>query len=1000
MNSKEKSLNCEKIIGVDAQLLQIQINKPNNREITKDIAAAELEAKRFTFDGVYDDDSTQKSVYEETAYSLVQSVLEGYNGTIFAYGQTGCGKTFTMEGVRDKPELRGIIPKTFDQIFGAIENNTVARKQFLVRASYIEIYNEDVRDLMSDNPKARCEIKEDPERGVFIKGVTNTEVTTVQQLNILMNEGNKNRSVGATLMNADSSRSHSLFTVTIETAEPQIIQGREEMKIRQGKLNLVDLAGSERQSKTQAVGQRLKEATKINLSLSALGNVIEALVKVANGDKGRHIPYRDSKLTRLLQDSLGGNTKTVMIAAISPADYNYEETLSTLRYANRAKNIKNKPKINEDPKDAMLREYQDEIKRLKQLLEERGLGDLIAQAAAAGAKGLLKAAAPFSALRKAAAAAESPEISGNKGESGESVENVVLSSAEKARLAEEQAEYAEDMARLGEQKQKHEQMAVLLSEQMKLDLNSQGNIGSQQVLELQEHLQAQVGEHEAKAKELAVEMEQKLEAEKAKLHSIQEKSRNQQESLKNKLAKLQQKLLSGSQKVKDLRLEQEEKVRQAKEKEMEFKQQQAKLLEEKLRAEEEKLLLEEEYSSVKEEITGKSKKLKALQRKYAALVDDSKENESNWENEKEGYLNNIRDIYRELRLYKLICENFLTNADIDKIVKNSFFNEEKDAWQLPKIELPIIFPTIKVNSALSLSAAGSNNIANRRSSVSSASAARGASATVNSDPNGADAGWKKSVVAAIDENKRVSSGSGRQQSFDRGQSAARVVEQARLELNRAASGHKTSNSGSGFANSLSVTDQELVTSGVKRRSVFEPLSSSQSAALQQESKENEIEGENFLTSTHSIPRKASFNPGAAQLISSGSTQGNNGSNSLDINAIDAGLKKRAHFEPASHTLQPNHGQAAPPADSLAVTASLPPRRPAFQPGAAHLTASSATANQGHSGEIDEILARAPKARGSFVPAAASLISTEQGEDFITKTNGLHIKSKFEPAKLR
>merc|ERR1719421_2854938 len=169
-------------------------------------------------------------------------------------------------------------------------------------------------------------------------------------------------------MNAGSSRSHAIFTIIVECAEADEQRGEH---IHVGKLNLVDLAGSERQSKTQATGHRLKEATKINLSLSALGNVISALVD----GKSQHIPYRDSKLTRLLQDSLGGNTKTVMCANCGPAGYNYDETVSTLRYANRAKNIKNKPKINEDPKDAMLREFQDEIARLKAQLQGKGTYD-------------------------------------------------------------------------------------------------------------------------------------------------------------------------------------------------------------------------------------------------------------------------------------------------------------------------------------------------------------------------------------------------------------------------------------------------------------------------------------------------------------------------------------------------------------------------------------------------------------------------------------------------
>merc|ERR1719159_1835136 len=171
-------------------------------------------------------------------------------------------------------------------------------------------------------------------------------------------------------MNSESSRSHSIFTMTIEQA---CVDASGEEHIRVGKLNMVDLAGSERQSKTGATGERLKEATKINLSLSALGNVISALVD----GKSSHIPYRDSKLTRLLQDSLGGNTKTVMVANLGPADWNYDETLSTLRYANRAKNIKNKPKINEDPKDAMLREFQEEIARLKAELAAAGDPDVV-----------------------------------------------------------------------------------------------------------------------------------------------------------------------------------------------------------------------------------------------------------------------------------------------------------------------------------------------------------------------------------------------------------------------------------------------------------------------------------------------------------------------------------------------------------------------------------------------------------------------------------------------
>jgi kinesin family protein 3/17 len=226
-----------------------------------------------------------------------------------------------------------------------------------------------VRDLLSKNPSAKLDLKESKDRGVYVKDLTQQQVAGKSEIEKVMEIGGGNRAVSGTNMNAESSRSHAIFTVIVEVCTT--VAGKAAKKnssqMRMGKLNLVDLAGSERQGKTGATGDRLKEAQKINLSLSALGNVINALV-----DGGGHVPFRDSKLTRLLQDSLGGNTKTVMLVAVGPADWNFDETISTLRYANRAKNIKNKPKINEDPKDAMLREFQEEIAKLKSMLSKSG----------------------------------------------------------------------------------------------------------------------------------------------------------------------------------------------------------------------------------------------------------------------------------------------------------------------------------------------------------------------------------------------------------------------------------------------------------------------------------------------------------------------------------------------------------------------------------------------------------------------------------------------------
>ncbi|ELT90430.1 hypothetical protein CAPTEDRAFT_154669 [Capitella teleta] len=356
MNTKEKEQNCKVASTVDEVRGSVSITNPN--------APPGEPPKTFTFDTTFGPNCKQVDVYNQVARPIVEFVLEGYNGTIFAYGQTGTGKTFTMEGVRAVPELRGIIPNSFAHIFGAIAK-AEGDVRFLVRVSYLEIYNEDVRDLLGKDQQHRLEVKERPDVGVYVKDLSAFVVNNADDMDRIMTLGNKNRHTGATNMNEHSSRSHAIFTVTIECSDKGP-DGRQ--RVRAGKLHLVDLAGSERQSKTGATGQRLKEATKINLSLSTLGNVISALVD----GKSSHIPYRNSKLTRLLQDSLGGNSKTIMVANFGPADYNYDETVSTLRYANRAKNIQNRARVNEDPKDALLRQFQKEIEELRQQLEEGG----------------------------------------------------------------------------------------------------------------------------------------------------------------------------------------------------------------------------------------------------------------------------------------------------------------------------------------------------------------------------------------------------------------------------------------------------------------------------------------------------------------------------------------------------------------------------------------------------------------------------------------------------
>ena len=345
MNNHEKEQNSTICVDVDTQNNTVSVSKNDT--------------KTFQFDYVYPMETTQRQIYDEVAFPIVDSIFQGYNGTIFAYGQTGCGKTFTMMGVVDNPDLKGIIPNAFSHIFGFIKTEGESKK-FLVRCSFVEIYNEEVRDLLVAK-STKLEIREDPKKGTFVKDLSYVTLKDTQDIQKCLDRGNKNRHVGQTSMNDQSSRSHSLFTVYLEIEENN--------KIRSGKLNLVDLAGSERVGKTNATGQTFDEGKKINLSLTALGSVIDAL-----SFNRKHIPYKDSKLTRLLADSLGGNTKTVMFANISPASYNYDETVGTLRYASRAKLIKNAPKINEDPKDALLRKYEEEIKALKEQLANGGEG--------------------------------------------------------------------------------------------------------------------------------------------------------------------------------------------------------------------------------------------------------------------------------------------------------------------------------------------------------------------------------------------------------------------------------------------------------------------------------------------------------------------------------------------------------------------------------------------------------------------------------------------------
>ncbi|RNF21348.1 putative OSM3-like kinesin [Trypanosoma conorhini] len=320
------------------------------------------EPDRWTFDAVINNTFSQRDIFTQFIMPLVDSVLEGYNATVFAYGQSGSGKTHTMTGKIDDPELKGVTPRCFDHIFERIAamKAAAANMQFSMYVSFIELYNGKVQDLLA-RQQVPLALKENKDKTFYVQGAHIPQVKSPDDIFRHMEEGNERRRVASTDLNADSSRSHSVFSLIIECTE--ICEDGDSRSVT-SKLNLVDLAGSERQSKTGALGDTLREGCNINLSLSALGTVIDTIVK------GRgHVPFRSSPLTMLLKDSLGGSSKTVMFANIGPSEHNFSETVSTLRFADRAKQIKNKPVVNMDTKDQKILELTELVHELREKLK-------------------------------------------------------------------------------------------------------------------------------------------------------------------------------------------------------------------------------------------------------------------------------------------------------------------------------------------------------------------------------------------------------------------------------------------------------------------------------------------------------------------------------------------------------------------------------------------------------------------------------------------------------
>ncbi|XP_048845372.1 kinesin-like protein KIF1A isoform X9 [Brienomyrus brachyistius] len=327
--------------------------------------------------------ASQQQVYRDIGEEMLLHAFEGYNVCIFAYGQTGAGKSYTMMG-KQEPAQQGIIPLLCEDLFTKInDSNNDNNMSYSVEVSYMEIYCERVRDLLNPKNKGNLRVREHPLMGPYVEDLSKLAVTSYNDIQDLMDSGNKARTVAATNMNETSSRSHAVFNIIFTQRRHDAETDNTSEKV--SKISLVDLAGSERADSTGAKGTRLKEGANINKSLTTLGKVISALAEVDSGpNKNKKkkkvesfIPYRDSVLTWLLRENLGGNSRTAMVAALSPADINYDETLSTLRYADRAKQIRCNAVINEDPNNRLVRELKEEVSRLKELLYSQGLGDII-----------------------------------------------------------------------------------------------------------------------------------------------------------------------------------------------------------------------------------------------------------------------------------------------------------------------------------------------------------------------------------------------------------------------------------------------------------------------------------------------------------------------------------------------------------------------------------------------------------------------------------------------
>ncbi|CDI87232.1 kinesin motor domain-containing protein, putative [Eimeria praecox] len=625
LSESEISEGRKCVLTVNSKNASVSLQKPNGP------------TKHFSFDAVYDESVSQEGVYEDAAYGIVESVTEGYNGKrLFTPSPPGgtllasdTADTLPFNGwlillaskafpSRSYPALQRII-----QSAHALEKSIVVFPQtFLVRASFLELYNEEARDLLSKNHTAKLNLRDNPESGVFAEGLSAFAVKSAEELSKLLATGQRNRKVGATLMNAVSSRSHSIFTLAVESAD-------KEGRVRMGKLNLVDLAGSERQSKAGSVGERFREAMKINLSLSALGNVISALA-----EQSPFVPYRDSKLTRILQASLGGNTRTAMVANVGPACVHYDETLSTLRYAQRTKHIKNAPHVNEDPKQAVILAFQEEIARLKQQLQAAEEARL--QALSNPVEQLKEVVVEKPVIVEKEVVREKPTI----------VEKIV----EKIKIVDVSEEERRKLEELNLEQQRHLR-ATFETEKNAIELARRK---AEEDLKAKE---AQVAMYEQHKAELALRVKN-MEAQLLRGKAEISKAKQQQRELKRT----------------QLRLEEQKKMEEQ-------------LRRERDQGREARLLLESLVTSKDKELSHLSSKVQQLCKRYTEVVDDIEDLQKEFQAERESLLHDIRSMELEMRLQQAIIDRFVPPEEATRIRAVASWDEIQGEWIIPNSEL-------------------------------------------------------------------------------------------------------------------------------------------------------------------------------------------------------------------------------------------------------------------------------------------------------------------------